>query len=75
MKQIQTFALTSMTLGGHSLFNQRVVEAIGEQAAELKIDAYATEYTVLVEQEALIVNRPKAQDYTCLLYTSDAADE
>lgn len=67
MKQIQLFALTSMTLGGHSLFNQRVVEAIGEQAAELKIEAYAPQYIALVEQEALIVNRPKAQDYTVQL--------
>lgn len=67
MKQIQTFALTSMTLGGHCLFNQRVVEAIGEQAAELKIEAYASDYAALVAQEALIVNRPKAQDYTVQL--------
>lgn len=67
MKQIQTFSLTSMTLGGHNLFNQRVVEAIGDQAAGLKIEAYATDYAALVGQESLIVNRPKAQDYTVQL--------
>lgn len=72
MKQITTFATTRLTLGSHSLFHKRVNENIEQQtAAELKIEAYASKYKTLVSQEEMIVNRPKAQDYTVQLSELD----
>lgn len=72
MKQITTFATTHQSLGSHNLFHKRVCEAIEQQTpSALKIEAYAPKYKELEAQEDLIVNRPKAQDYTVQLAELD----
>lgn len=63
--QINSFAITNMTLGAHNKFNIDVNNAIIQAtAAALRVENYATLYAQKIEEESRIVNRQTAMAST-----------
>lgn len=70
--QINSFAITNMTLGAHNKFNIDVNNAIIQAtAAALRVENYATLYAQKIEEESRIVNRQTAMASTVDVSAAD----
>lgn len=70
--QINSFAITNMTLGAHDKFHIDVNNAIIQAtAAALRVENYATLYAQKIEEESRIVNRQTAMASTIDVSAAD----